>query len=42
MRLAIDDFGNGCATLMKLKELPFAEMRSAAAPTRFMRQSVKP
>jgi EAL domain-containing protein (putative c-di-GMP-specific phosphodiesterase class I) len=24
VRLAIDDFGKGCATLMKLKELPFA------------------
>ena len=27
VRLAIDDFGKGCATLMKLKELPFAEMK---------------
>ena len=28
VRLAIDDFGKGCATLMKLKELPFALDRS--------------
>ena len=26
-RLAIDDFGKGYASLMKLKELPFAEMK---------------
>ena len=27
VRLAIDDFGKGYASLMKLKELPFAEMK---------------
>jgi EAL domain-containing protein (putative c-di-GMP-specific phosphodiesterase class I)/CheY-like chemotaxis protein len=27
VKLAIDDFGKGYATLMKLKELPFAEMK---------------
>ena len=27
VRLAIDDFGKGYSTLMKLKELPFAEMK---------------
>ena len=29
VRLAIDDFGKGYATLTKLKELPFAEMKLA-------------
>jgi EAL domain-containing protein (putative c-di-GMP-specific phosphodiesterase class I)/CheY-like chemotaxis protein len=29
VRLAIDDFGKGYASLMKLKELPFAEMKLA-------------
>jgi len=27
VKLAIDDFGKGYSTLMKLKELPFAEMK---------------
>lgn len=48
VKLAIDDFGRGYSSLVRLKELPFAELKSTgrsspiAAPTRSTRRYARP